>query len=171
MSRIVVISDSHGSTANLDRFLPRIGQADALWHLGDCTEDAPVLSQRLNCGYVSVRGNCDPFSDMPLTETVDWHGMRFLLLHGHTVGGRMSLRYAAEEKRANAVLFGHSHVASIETAGDVLLLNPGSLSRPRGGCGPSLALLDLTDGRLLATLLFWNGTRIEDSQTFNIFMH
>ena len=168
MSSIVVISDSHGSIRNLDRVSKRVGQPDALWHLGDCTEDAPLLAQRLNCGYVSVRGNCDPFSDMPLTETVDWHGMRFLLLHGHTVGGRMSLRYAAEERRANVVLFGHSHVAGIETAGDVLLLNPGSLSRPRGGRGPSLALLELTDKSLCATLLFWDGRVIEDSQTFNI---
>lgn len=171
MSRIVVISDSHGSIRNLDSLLSRIGQPDALWHLGDCTEDAPVLAERLNCGFVSVRGNCDPFSPMPLTETVDWHGMRFLLLHGHTVGGRLNLVCAAKERQANVVLFGHSHVASIETAQDVLLINPGSLSRPRDVRGASVALLDLNDERLKATLLFCDGRTGEDSQTFNIFMH
>lgn len=171
MSRIVVVSDSHGSLRNLDRLLPRIGQPDALWHLGDCTDDAPRLADRLNCGYVSVRGNCDPFSDMPLTETVDWHGMRFLLLHGHTVGGRLHLLYAAKERQANAVLFGHSHVASIETVENVLLLNPGSLSRPRSGRGPSVALLDLSDNTLFAHILYCDERGIEDSQTFNIFTH
>ena len=157
MSRIAVISDSHGSLRNLDRFLPRLGQVDALWHLGDCTEDAPRLAQALNCGFVSVRGNCDPFSDQPLTQTVDWLGRRFLLLHGHTTGGRLALLYAAKEQRADAVLFGHSHVASSETVQGILLLNPGSLSRPRGGRGPSLALLTLTDAALNAELLFCDG--------------
>ena len=154
MSRIAVISDSHGSLRNLDAFLPRLGRIDALWHLGDCVEDAPRLAETLNCGYVSVRGNCDPFSDMPLTQRIDWHGKRFLLLHGHTVGGRLNLCYAAKEQQADAVLFGHSHVASIETADGVLLINPGSLSRPRGGRGPSIAVLTLTDASLNAELLF-----------------
>ena len=154
MPKIVVISDSHGSPDNLDRFLPRIGQPDALWHLGDCTEDAPRLAQRLNCGFVSVRGNCDPFSDMPLTRTIDWCGKRFLLLHGHTVSGRMNLYYAAKEQKADAVLFGHSHIASVETVDGVLLINPGSLSRPRYSCDPSLALLTLTGETLSADLLF-----------------
>ena len=154
MSRIAVISDSHGSLHNLKSFLPQLGQVDALWHLGDCTEDAPRLAEMLNCGYVSVRGNCDPFSDMPLTERIDWHGKRFLLLHGHTAGGRLSLCYAAKEQHADAVLFGHSHIASIETADGVLLINPGSLSRPRGGRGPSIAVLTLTDQDLHAELLF-----------------
>ena len=171
MSSIVVISDSHGSIRNLDRVIKRIGQPDALWHLGDCTEDAPLLAQRLNCGYVSVRGNCDPFSDLPLTETITWHGKRFLLLHGHTVAGRLSLCYAAKEQQADVVLFGHSHVASVETAQDVLLVNPGSLSRPRGVGAASVALLDLTDERLIVNLLFCDGTASEYSQTFNIFMH
>lgn len=154
MSRIAVISDSHGSIGNLRSLLPRLGQIDALWHLGDCVEDAPRLADMLNCGYVSVRGNCDPFSDMPLTQVIAWHGKRFLLLHGHTVGGRLNLFYAAKEQHADAVLFGHSHVPSIETVDDVLLINPGSLSRPRSGSGPSIAVLTLTDAALNAELLF-----------------
>ena len=154
MSKIAVISDSHGSVKNLRSLLPRLGQVDALWHLGDCVEDAPRLADMLNCGYVSVRGNCDPFSDLPLTQVIDWHGKRFLLLHGHTVAGRLHLLYAAREQRADAVLFGHSHVASIETADDVLLINPGSLSRPRSGYGPSIALLTLSEDALNAELLF-----------------
>ena len=154
MARIAIVSDSHGSLKNLDRFRPALGQPDALWHLGDCTEDAPRLAQALNCGFVSVRGNCDPFSDMPLTQLVTWHGKRFLLLHGHTAGGRLSLLYAAKEQHADAVLFGHSHVPSIETVDGILLLNPGSLSRPRSSAGPSMAVLELSDGAMDAKLLF-----------------
>ena len=154
MSRIAVVSDSHGDIENIALFLRRLGQVDALWHLGDHAEDAEALAARLNCGFVAVRGNCDPFSPAPLTDTIDWHGRRFLLVHGHTVAGRLHLLYAAKEANADAVLFGHSHVPSSETVDGVLLLNPGSLSRPRTVKGPSMALLTLTDDALSAEILF-----------------
>ncbi|MBR0508107.1 MAG: metallophosphoesterase [Clostridia bacterium] len=154
MPRIAIISDSHGSIENAYLFRDRIGQVDALYHLGDHADDAPQLAQILNCGYVAVRGNCDPFSDAPLTETVEWDGTRILLLHGHTVSGRLPLRLLAQQERADFVLFGHSHVPSIETVDGVLLINPGSLSRPRTLKGPSMAVLTLR-GCERSARLFW----------------
>lgn len=154
MSSIAVISDSHGSLRNLSLFRSRIGQPDALWHLGDCAEDAPLLAQRMNCGYVSVRGNCDPFSDAPLKQIIDWHHRRFLLLHGHTVSGRLNLLYLAKEQRCDAILFGHSHVPSAECVDGIWMINPGSLSRPRSSEGPSMALLTLDDAVFDVQLLF-----------------
>ena len=154
MSKIAIVSDSHGYIDNIARFEKRLKGVDALWHLGDHAEDAAHIAFRLNCGYVAVRGNCDPFSDAPLSYTVNWHGKRILLLHGHTVSGRLPLLYAAKEANADAVLFGHSHVPSEETVEGVLLLNPGSLSRPRTSKGPSVALLTLTDDEMRAEILF-----------------
>ena len=154
MSKIAIVSDSHGDFDNLALFRDRLKGVDALWHLGDYAEDALFLSQELNCGYVSVRGNCDPFSNAPLSDIIEWHGRRILLLHGHTVMGRLRLLYAAKEANADAVLFGHSHVPSIETVDGVLMVNPGSLSRPRTVKGPSVALMTLTDGAMHAELLF-----------------
>lgn len=154
MSSIAVISDSHGSLRNYSLFRSRIGQPDALWHLGDCAEDAPLLAQRMNCGYVSVRGNCDPFSDAPLKQIIDWHHRRFLLLHGHTVSGRLNLLYLAKEQRCDAILFGHSHVPSAECVDGIWMINPGSLSRPRSSEGPSMALLTLDDAVFDVQLLF-----------------
>ena len=154
MSKIAIISDSHGYIDNLALFEKRLRGVDALWHLGDHADDAGHIAFRLNCGFVAVRGNCDPFSDAPLSYTVNWHGRRILLLHGHTVSGRLPLLYAAKEANADAVLFGHSHVPSAETVEGVLLLNPGSLSRPRTSKGPSVALLTLTDDEMSAEILF-----------------
>ena len=154
MSKIAIISDSHGSIENISYFTAHLKDVDALWHLGDHAEDAELLADRLNCGFVAVRGNCDPFSPAPLTYTVTWHGKRILLLHGHTVSGRLHLLYAAKEANADAVLFGHSHVPSLETVENVLLLNPGSLSRPRSSKGPSIALMTLTDEEMRAEILY-----------------
>lgn len=157
MSEIAVVSDSHGYIEGIRDFLPALGQVDALYHLGDYADDAVPLAGMLNCGFVAVRGNCDPFSDAPKKTTVDWHGHRFLLLHGHTVSGRLSLVYAAKEARADVVLFGHSHVPSIETVDGILLLNPGSLTYPRTAKGPSIARITLTDDALIPALLFLPG--------------
>ena len=154
MSKIAIVSDSHGAIDNIALFEKRLSGVDALWHLGDHAEDAAHIAFRLNCGYVAVRGNCDPFSDAPLTYTVNWHGRRFLLLHGHTVSGRLPLLYAAKEANADAVLFGHSHVPSEETVEGVIMLNPGSLSRPRTSKGPSVALLTLTEDEMSFEMLF-----------------
>ena len=154
MPKIAIISDSHGSIENAYLFRKKTGQVDALYHLGDHADDALPLSQIFNCGFVSVRGNCDPFSDAPLTRTVDWEGHRILLLHGHTVSGRVNLFYFAEQNGADIVLFGHSHVPSVETTGGVTMINPGSLSRPRTLKGPSMAMLTLSRGAADVELLY-----------------
>ena len=149
MPKIAIISDSHGSIENAYLFRKKTGQVDALYHLGDHVDEL-----RLYGNLYAVRGNCDPFSDAPLTRTVDWEGHRILLLHGHTVSGRVNLFYFAEQNGADIVLFGHSHVPSVETTGGVTMINPGSLSRPRTLKGPSMALLTLSRGAADVELLY-----------------
>jgi len=61
---------------------------------------------------------------------------------------------AAREAGASACLFGHTHVPHKSYSEGLLVLNPGSLSRPRNGWGPSFALLtvpEVGDGRIEAT--------------------
>ena len=154
MARIGVFSDTHGSVENLFSLLPRLGTLDSVFHLGDVTGDAKRIADRLNTGFVSVRGNCDGWAREPLEQIVTWHGHRILLLHGHLYAGRLALLYHAKEQNCSVVCFGHSHVASIETHDGVLLLNPGSLSRPRSGQGPSCAILQVTEKDITAELLF-----------------
>lgn len=153
MAKIAVFSDTHGSIENLRFFTDRLGQVDSVFHLGDCVEDVPMLAARLNSGYVSVRGNCDPWAPQPLEEIIEWDGHRILLLHGHTHMGRLALYYKAKAENCSVVCFGHTHVASIELYDGVLLLNPGSLSRPRDRKGPSCAVLTVTPDGVEAELL------------------
>lgn len=154
MARIGVFSDTHGSIENLRFFTPRLGQLDSVFHLGDCVEDAPLLAARLNTGFVSVRGNCDPWADAPREQIVPWHGHRILLLHGHTHMGQLALYCKAKAENCSVVCSGHTHVPSIEEYDGVLLVNPGSLSRPRSSKGPSMAVLTVTEDRIGAELLF-----------------
>ena len=152
MARIAVFSDTHGRIDNLALFRERFGQVDSVFHLGDCVEDAPELAARLNSGYVSVRGNCDPWAQQPLQQIISWHGHRILLLHGHLYTGRLALWYKAKQENCDIVCSGHTHIGSVELYDGIRMLNPGSLSRPRDGKGPSCMLLTLEPEAVHAAL-------------------
>lgn len=153
MARIAVISDSHGRIDNLDFFTERIGQADSLFFLGDTVEDAPKIANRLNTGYVAVRGNCDYRFDISTERIVTWHKHRILLVHGHLFSSPLALFYKAKAENCSVVCFGHTHVPCMESKDGILLLNPGSLSRPRSADGPSCAVLTVTEERVSAEVL------------------
>lgn len=152
--RIGVFSDSHGDISNAKRFFKRLAPLDCLFHLGDCVPDAEKLSKLFGCPVYAVRGNCDYRSDVPPERQVDLGGKRFLLLHGHQYYSFSALLYRGEEVHADMVLFGHTHVPDLSADGPRLILNPGSLSRPRGGSAESCALV-LLDGKDL-TVRFVN---------------
>lgn len=144
--RIGVFSDSHGDISGAKRFFDSLAPLDCLFHLGDYAADGEKLSALFSCPVYAVRGNCDYRSNAPLERTVDLGGKRFLLLHGHQYYALNSLMYRAEEVRADMVLYGHTHMPDLSADGPRLLLNPGSLSRPRGGSVESCALI-LVEGR------------------------
>lgn len=106
---------------------------DYVFHLGDHDRDAERLSDEYpTIPMVWVRGNCDGWSDSPLTRVVPLGGLRFFLCHGHTYGvkyGYLRAVYAAMEQEADVLLFGHTHSPLHETEGDLILVNPGT-------CGP-----------------------------------
>jgi hypothetical protein len=51
------------------------------------------------------------------------------------------------------VVFGHSHLPLVDDDGSLLLLNPGSAVDPRRAKVPTVALLEITDGRPRADLV------------------
>ncbi len=144
--RIGVFSDSHGDISIARRFYDSLAPLDCLFHLGDYAADGEKLAKLFACPVCAVRGNCDYRSGEPLEKQVDLGGKRFLLLHGHQYYSFSSLLYRGEEVRADMVLYGHTHVPDLSADGPRLLLNPGSLSRPRGGSVESCALI-LLEGK------------------------
>ena len=152
--RIGVFSDSHGDISPAKVFFDSLAPLDCLFHLGDCVPDGEKLSKLFGCPVYAVRGNCDYRSDVPPERQVDLGGKRFLLLHGHQYYSFSALLYRGEEVHADMVLYGHTHVPDLSADGPRLILNPGSLSRPRGGSAESCALV-LLDGKDL-TVRFVN---------------
>ena len=52
---------------------------------------------------------------------------------------------AAKEAGADLAVYGHSHVAQ-HVPGEVTVLNPGSVARPRDEARPSFMLVELAEG-------------------------
>ena len=144
--RIGVFSDSHGDISIARRFYDSLAPLDYLFHLGDYAADGEKLAKLFACPVCAVRGNCDYRSGEPLEKQVDLGGKRFLLLHGHQYYSYSSLLYRGEEVHADMVLYGHTHMPDLSADGPRLILNPGSLSRPRGGSVESCALV-LLEGK------------------------
>jgi putative phosphoesterase len=147
---LLVISDTHGHTNSLIAALnwaQRQRQADALVFLGDGAGDlAQALARtRFKAPWKAVKGNGDYDAPFPPFDTLDFAGRRFFLTHGHLYGlseGFEALAASARAQGAGAALFGHTHVPFWDEYGGLLLLNPGSLGRPRASFGPSFATIE-----------------------------
>lgn len=133
-TRVLVISDTHGRTKNLDKLLLLAGSVDYLLHLGDVGNDAGYIESVAGCPCCFVAGNNDYFSGLPKERVVKIAGKTIFMAHGHNyyVNAHKGLiKKVAMEKGASIVLFGHTHVPYLEEEDGIVLANPGSLSLPR----------------------------------------
>ena len=150
--KIIVFSDSHRELTHMQDVISR-EKPDYVFHLGDHDSDAQQISRSFQLlPVVSVRGNCDGWSDTPKTLTVRIGSVTFFLCHGHTLGvksGNSTAVYAAMEQNADVLLYGHTHEAfyeCMELQGEraLYVLNPGAC-----GCGsrPTYGFFLLENGR------------------------
>lgn len=151
--RVAVFSDTHGRLDRLPAAQSLLGPVDAALHLGDHCGDAAAIGRALGAPVHAVRGNCDYGGSAPLERIVELGGARLLCVHGHLFPDLYHLALRAEQERCDAALFGHTHIPLIEAHGRILLLNPGSLSRPRGGSRPGCALLSIEQGDIRVQML------------------
>jgi uncharacterized protein len=156
--RVLIISDSHGEAKLLSEIVKRV-KADHVIHCGDfCTDEAELPKVPLTV----VRGNCD-WAQVPQEQIWEGQGVRFFITHGHKYQVKttpLPMRYRTEEVGAQIGCFGHSHFPFCEKVGDVLLINPGSISYPRGFPHATYAVLEKTDKKLAVTYYKTDGTLI-----------
>lgn len=154
-SRILVVSDSHGYKENLEKVLTSAPKCDALFFLGDGIQDVLEIyeedfllksgDKRLPPALFFVKGNGDKKSysysadevrtvEIQTEEIARVSGKKIFLTHGHLYDvyyTRNTLLEAVRRNRCAAGFFGHTHVPYQDVQSKILLLNPGSCSRPR----------------------------------------
>ncbi|MFD1850128.1 metallophosphoesterase family protein [Oceanobacillus bengalensis] len=141
MSKVLIVSDSHGLTEELSAIKAR-HQISNLIHCGDSELD--FNTDELE-GFYKVRGNCDMDSMFPNEEVITIDGLTFFVTHGHLYNVKMNLMklsYRAEEVGANVICFGHTHIAGAEKIDRQLFINPGSIRLPRNRPEPTYAVME-----------------------------
>lgn len=136
--RILVLADTHNKLPQLIVDLAR--DADEIWHLGDvCAER--ILDELRTAGpaVTVVRGNCDSNFEWPLVVDLARDGKKFRLQH---------IPPESPPVDVDVVLHGHTHVPRNEKRRGVLFLNPGCVTRPNRGAGPSVAWMEIVDKKI-----------------------
>ncbi len=134
--KILVVSDSHQQTANLEHILKKEADAEAVIHLGDGAEDLDFcLPMTAHKKIWRVRGNCDPLACGFKEEQIfDMEGVTLFACHGHKYNvyyGLHSLYFAGLSHNAKVCLYGHTHVQKADETEGILFLNPGTVKDHR----------------------------------------
>jgi len=138
VGRIFVLADTHN---RLPQALSEMAKsADEIWHLGDvCAESILDEVRAIGPRVTVVRGNCDSNPNWPLVVDLVRGGLKLRLQH-------VPPDHSPDD--VDVVLHGHTHVPRHERRGKVLFLNPGCVTRANQGAPPSVAWLEIEDGKL-----------------------
>lgn len=162
--RIGFVSDTHGDAGSWrlawDKFL---AGTDLIIHCGDILYHGPrnplvdgynpaELAQILNGCPVPVlyaRGNCDADVDQLMIEApimspyvfLQVDGLRIMACHGDNLAEQELLEVARLYK-VKLMASGHTHQWTIRQSDDITLINPGSISLPKGKGYPTVAVLE-----------------------------
>ena len=157
--RILVVSDTHGSSSLLRKCIALEEPFDMLIHCGDVEGQEEEIRRLAGCETHIVSGNNDYFTSLPREEEFSIGKYRAFLTHGHSYGVSLGLDRIVEEAKergADTVIFGHIHRPVDKKRDGVRILNPGSLTYPRQeGRRPSYAALYVySDGEAIAEIKY-----------------
>lgn len=142
--KIIVTSDNHGNEEVLDYLLETYADADLFIHCGDICLPPDKYPR-----FKTVKGNND-FYDYPEELVLDVEGIKILVMHSDVFGyyhREYKLVKKAQSEDCQIFCFGHTHVPMIQEDDGVVLFNPGSMVRPRGGSNPSYGIITIDDNK------------------------
>jgi putative phosphoesterase len=161
---IAVISDTHlprGARRLPRACVERIAAADLLLHAGDFVS-VQVLRELEAIGppLVGIHGNVDsPELQrlLPAERIVDAAGARIAMVHdAGPRAGRLERMRRRFGERADALVFGHSHLPLHETAADGFqIFNPGSPTERRRAPAHTMGVARVEAGRVAFELVSW----------------
>lgn len=150
MTRILVVSDSHGVIENMVQAV-RDTMPDMIIHLGDYWQDAMRLRVLFpDILLEQVDGNCGSRGEVR-EKLLTIEGKRVFLCHGHDYSVKMGytrLLQAAEKMKADVVLCGHTHRVCCDYYNQMAVLNPGSIGEHMPPSRPTYGILEIKNGKV-----------------------
>lgn len=146
--KIILVSDSHGEIELLNLIHEKEYDSDYFLHAGDyCVPNYFVK----NWGI--VKGNCDYAYDVPLFIDIDTPLGKLHMEHGDNFRIKYNFEEYLDTLKCKFFVFGHTHNKLIKRIKDTIVLNPGSLTRPRDDNHGSYFVLEIDDKIKIITKL------------------
>lgn len=156
--KLIIFSDSHYKIDTMRQIAEKLSKRiNGIIHLGDCIEDTEIF--KAICPGIPlyiVRGNNDYENGYPAERTINMYGYSIFMTHGHrqhVYYNTDRLYYSAAQNGANIALFGHTHTPYLQLEGNILVMNPGSISLPRSSAGKTFGLITFENGKAEAAIM------------------
>lgn len=147
--KIAITGDTHGNQQVMRKLVNCLPPIDLILHTGDYVGDANFLQSCTGINVIKVAGNCDTLcKDVKVDEFLEINGKALWLTHGHKYikwNEVADLAYWGRHLEQDIIVYGHTHIPICEYNDNILIINPGSPSRPRGNSKPSFAILTLAE--------------------------
>lgn len=152
---ILVISDTHGKINNVCKILSQNKNIKSIIHLGDLVQDAEDIKYMYDIPVYCVAGNNDYYSKEEREKVIEIENKKFFITHGHNYDVKMGLNRLVEKAKllgVDCVLFGHTHNSYSDYISNILVLNPGSISLPKGSGNPTYSIIEIQDNKLFSNI-------------------
>jgi putative phosphoesterase len=162
--KIGLISDSHSrrKTELPQPILAAFHGVELILHAGDICDLAylSALGEIANVEAVAGNNENDAMEELlGFKKIIEVGNRRIGVVHGHRGKGRTTLLRAYNsfiDDRLDIIVFGHSHESYYGEHNGITMINPGSISRPRGkDRRPSVALLTINESNIKYKLIKW----------------
>ena len=152
--KILVISDTHG---NLPIEIDKMG-VQAVIHAGDLGDRRFVSKFSSIENFFAVAGNTDISIEglVPQTLCDEIGDVKFFVVHNLSAPHRVIMSNYREIKncKPDIIIFGHTHIPSIEKKDGVFFLNPGSLGKEGLTGHKSYAILEIAESKIISVEIF-----------------
>lgn len=149
--KIGIISDTHITNPAACEIPGWISEAftgvSMIIHAGDVEHPKYLQALKDIAPVYAVRGNCD-HGAFSTPESISIEIGCGLLTAAH----RAPTARQALTSQSRVMVYGHTHISLIHDEGELLVINPGSPTLPRGGLPASVAILEVRGDELYAEL-------------------
>jgi|APHM01.1.fsa_nt_gi phosphoesterase, MJ0936 family len=134
---LTIVSDTHSRDGHrlTSRTRVAVESAALVAHAGDFVRNSVLREfEALAEKFIGVSGNNDDTeicAQLPSKAQFEYAGVKFGMTHTCR-GGPTAEALFGRQQGVDVVITGHSHVPSIDSAGEITLINPGSHAQPRG---------------------------------------
>lgn len=145
---IGLISDTHGLLR--PEVFDHFRGVELILHAGDIGPPHILVELQAIAPVAAVWGNTDSFEMRAAVEEIAEREVlkrRIVVVHGHQLGSLDPASLRKAHPHADIIVFGHTHRPTLDRSEGRIVVNPGGAGAPRFGLAPTVALLELEEGR------------------------